>query len=420
MKTLSTKLLIVLSVVLSFISCKKDKDPSLQTKPQPTEHQANFSFVDNFSSSNYELIVTDSNGTYLLDTILPVNKIAAAKFLSNETKFNITTIEFSDNRYYNVKTYYQVNPSQWNINQNFVQVHQPKTVDLAKASHLYFKNVPKLDPLLLSFPLYTGGNEGSYNPNANTVLMDYNKPDPYYSYVSIPSLGLYKFHQTATNHDTVSLAKMDSLVSITYPIGFDVTPYNTRELIGYTKKNDYSTYTRLWDDQYDYWKTYGDFMYPPTGVEQYLLRYTVFDDNLRAHYTQVLSDKMPTTLEFLDDSYVNVINKDPNNFEIAFPKAKPSVYGLYFGSTSTDSLTWTVLLPANKTSLKGTGKLVDLKKSKLLKTFDFSSVVPMAVQLTKADDYNYYDYLNIIFDPNASGAPQKIMKWMDYSTSNGF
>jgi hypothetical protein len=420
MKTLNTKLLIVLSLGLLFLSCKKEKDPSFQIKQQPTEHLVNLSFVDNVASSNYELIITDSNGNSLLDTIMLVNKIATAKFLSNETKFNITTIELSDNRYYNVKTYYQVNPSQWNINQNFIQVHQPKTADVGIGPHIYYKDVPKLDPLLLSFPLYTGGNEGTYNRNANTVSMDYSKPDPYYSYISIPSLGLYKFHQTVTSHDTVSLAKMDSLSSITYPVNFAVSPYNTRELIGYTKKNDYSTYTKLWDDQYDYWKTYGDFMYPSTGVEQYLLRYTIFDDNLSAHYSQVLSDKMPTTLEFLDDSYVKVMKNNPNNFEITFPKAKPSVYGLYFSSTVTDSLNWMVLLPSDKTTLNGTGKLVDLKKSKLLKTFDFSSVVPMAVELTKADDYNYYDYLNIIFDPKASNSPQKIMKWMDFTTSNGF
>ena len=338
MKSLDAKTLFVLFIVFVFMSCRKNDLPA-PPKP-PVEHQVNLSYVDNFESSSYELIVTDSNGKFLLDTILPTNQTTTVKFLYNEPKVNITTIELSEGRYYNVKTYYQVNPVQWNINQRFIRVHEPQVADLPQGPYVYYKDVPKTDPSLLLFPIYMGGNSGFYSNN--TIRMDYNKPDPYYSYVSIPSLGLYKFHQTITNHDTVSLAKMDTLASITYPINFGVSPYNTRELIGYTKKNDYSTYTRLWDDQYDYWKTYGDFMYPKTGVEQYLVRYSVYDENLMEHYSQVLSDKMPTAIEFLDDSYVKVINNDPNDFKIAFPKDQPTAYGLYFNSTITDSLSWQI------------------------------------------------------------------------------
>jgi len=420
MKSLKTKFLLAASVVLLVTACRKKDILSGQSGQPLTEHEFDLSYVDNFESDNYELIVTDSNGKFLLDTILPVNQRITVKLSSNETKFNMTTIELSSGQYYNVRTYYQVNPGQWNINQRFIQVHQPAATSPTQGPYIFYKDVPDVDSTLLPFPFYTGGNSGVYHRYDQTLRMDYNAPDPYHSYVSIPSLGLYQFHKTLTSHDTVSLARMDTLLSITYPKNFDVSPYNTRELIGYTKKDDYSTYTRLWDDQYDYWNTYGDFVYPSKGVEQYLVRYNVLDDNLQSHYSQVLSDKMPASIEFLDDSYVNVVNKDPNNFEIAFPKSAPSVYGLYFASTITDSLSWQVLLPSTKTNLKGTNKLVDLKKSKLLKTFDFSSVQLLGVQLTKADNYSYYDYLNIIFDSKAANSPQKIMSWMDYYTSSGF
>ena len=73
------------------------------------------------------------------------------------------------------------------------------------------------------------------------------------------------------------------------------------------------------------------------------------------------------------------------------------------------------MLPTGKTSLKGTGKLGDLKKSKLLNTFDFSAVKATGIGLTKADSYDFYNYLNIIFDANAKTSPQKILNYMTYS-----
>ena len=85
------------------MSCRKTDLPA--APKQPVEHQVNLSYVDNFESSNYELIVTDSNGKFLLDTILPTNQTATVKFLYNEPKVNITTIELSEDRYYNEKTY---------------------------------------------------------------------------------------------------------------------------------------------------------------------------------------------------------------------------------------------------------------------------------------------------------------------------
>src|SRR5207237_10922173 len=94
-----------------FISCQKE-DTHPSPKPEPVEHELNFKYVDNFQSTQFELIITDSSGAYLLDTILPVQQMVSAKFRSDETRFNVTTIEnrsgSNSNPSYSVKTYYQI------------------------------------------------------------------------------------------------------------------------------------------------------------------------------------------------------------------------------------------------------------------------------------------------------------------------
>lgn len=415
----------LVTTIISVCACKKEPSPQ-PPSPSTTEHQLSLSYAESSGSGSYELLVTDSLGRVLLDSTMAVNQMATVKFLSDQSAFNLTTIELWNQHYFVAKTYYQVNPSQqWNINQKFIKVHQPAAANLPQGPYIYYTNVPKVypspAPLSPYLPVYTGATSVDLNYYYSTLRTYYRKNDPYYSYIAFPSIRSYKFHKTVTNHDTVNLSSIDTgLLSVTYPLNFDATPYNVRELIGYTKKNDYSTYTRLWDEQYDYWKTYGDFMYPPGGVEQYLVRYTVFDKDSRIHYSQALSDKMPATLEFMDDSYISVVKKDINDFEINFPKAQPTVYALGLNSAGSDTLSWQILLPSNKTRLKGSNQIVDLKKSKLLSAFDFSAVKLTGVELTKADNYSYYDYLNIIFDPNAATSPQKVMNWMNYSTSKGF
>jgi len=398
------------------LSCQKDQEQQ-SPPPQPTtEQQVNLSFVDNFGSSNYELIITDSTGKYVLDTVLPVNKMISSKFLSNDTKFNITTIEFTSINLFRVKTYYQVSLKQWYINQYFIEVYKPQTPDLPQGPTVTYINIPAID-FALPIPTFCSGTGAGYNGTKQIITLDYRRPDPYYSYLLIPSRRLYKFHQTITNHDTVSLSKMDTSLSVNYKTPFEMAPYGGwRELVGYKKKDDYLTYTKLWDGAGDANKIYGDIMYPRSGVEQYLVRYFAQDKLGKMHYTVALADTMPTTLEFLDDSYINVIKKSTNNYEVNFPKGNPTMYSI---NLRNDKLDWEILLPPGKTSFNGTDKLIDLQKAQLLKSFDFTTVKPAYVNLIKADNYNYYDYLDILFDPNAKSSIQKIKKYMQFATTDG-
>ena len=100
-------------------SCKKEvtrqPDP---VKNEVAERDFSLAYV-NTASSAIELIVTDSSAQYLLDTIVSTNVMHSLKVYSDQTKFNITTIDgLSPNATRMVQTSYQVLPDHWNINQS--------------------------------------------------------------------------------------------------------------------------------------------------------------------------------------------------------------------------------------------------------------------------------------------------------------
>jgi hypothetical protein len=387
MKTkLLTPWFICFAIVSSIlISCQKE-DTHPSPKPEPVEHELNFKYVDNFQSTEFELIITDSSGAYLLDTILPVQQMVSAKFRSDETRFNVTTIEnrsgSNSNPSYSVKTYYQVALKPWNINHDFVLVPKSTAPDLPQGSFINYINTPPInftDPSPVFFSGFGGG------AGQGTAYMNYRQPDPYYAYILFTSSRLYNFHQTAGNNDTVNCAKMDTALSITYRKNFELSN-SFRELAGYKKKDDYSTYTRLWDGAFDpVGTTYGDFIYPPKGVEQYMAKLIAFDKQGGVHLTRTLADKMPDSLELLDDSYVNITKKDTDRYEFTFPRGPLTTYSCYLQNAR---FGWEIFFPSNKTSYKSTDKLIDLKKSKFLNSFNISSTKLSYITLLKADNYN--------------------------------
>jgi hypothetical protein len=73
-----------------------------------------------------------------------------------------------------------------------------------------------------------------------------------------------------------------------------------------------------------------------------------------------------------------------------------------------------VYLPSDKKTVKGTDKLIDLSKSKMLKAFNFTTLHFDDPGITKADNLDYNNYFNKIFDPAAGTSKDLIKLYMVY------
>src|SRR5439155_23757230 len=128
------------------------------------------------------------------------------------------------------------------------------------------------------------------------IVADSRRADPYYSYLIITSVKLYKFHETTSNHDSIDLTHMDTAVDANYAKGFELSD-SIRTVSGYRNKDDYATFTELWTNFFDPNAKY-DILYPPTGVAQYFVQYFAFDKKGNQHYVQVLGDNVQASLRF--------------------------------------------------------------------------------------------------------------------------
>lgn len=83
-----------------------------------------------------------------------------------------------------------------------------------------------------------------------------------------------------------------------------------------------------------------------------------------------LSDQIPSTIEFLDDSYFNLTKKGDNDFEIQFPRTLPTYYSYQIG-TDSGKLNWNIYLPTDKKRNQLNSNITALKKSKLVQRLTF-------------------------------------------------
>ena len=392
-----------------FLSC--GKDPVMPPSGPPTgtvERQMTLSYTpDDAPTKTVELIISDTSGNFLVDTIVPVKEKVTVRFKSNETKYNITTIEKLPFQRYRVYTYSQVSPKDWALNQKYSYAALATSAPAISNSTINYYNIPAYRPEM-EFQM---GNAytGYYDGQLNILRVSYDVPNPYYSYLLIEPHRLYKFHETVTNNDSVDLSRMDTARAIVYKKDFQVTNSFVR-LEGFRKKDDLSSFIRLYRTPFldiDY-----DLLYPPTGVEQYALKYSATDENEQSYFLYMIGEKVPETLQFLRGSDYKLIKKADNDFEIQFLGALPTSYSY---KVSDDVLTWEIQLPADKTRFQMNEKFVNLKKSRLLNSYNYSLAKPSSMMVMKANDYDFTTYLNTIFDPTAPSSPSKVVKYLTFT-----
>ena len=241
--------IIILLCFLTSISCKKQVDPvpSPPTTNLAPERDMSLSYVYAYNSQ-VEVIITDTAANFLLDTLLSVNDMHFLKVYSEQTKFNITTIDLVDstNRTY-VQTFYQVLPDHWKINQpNDVGFYDPDPHTGEVNGSIYYYNAPA--GMQGNFQI-GDATIGGYNGNNKMYSEGYKSKLPYHSCLLFPGQKLYRLYDATSTVDSVDLSHMDTALTYTYE---KTPPLNiiSRIVTIFEKKDDPTSRVTFWKSSY--------------------------------------------------------------------------------------------------------------------------------------------------------------------------
>lgn len=392
--------------LFTFAACKKEITP--QPEPPATsqgpERDFSLSYVYSMNSQ-VEVIVTDTAANYLLDTLLSSNDMHFLKVYSEQTKFNITTIDKvdSNNRIY-VQSFYQVLPDHWNINQpNTIGFYDPDHTGEVTGSIFYYNT-----PSIVQGKNFQIGDAsgGGYDGYSKVYSEGYKGKLPYHSCLLFPDQKLYLLHNTTSTVDSVDLSRMDTALTYNY---IKTSPVNIiyRDVTIYEKKDDPSSRVRFWHSTFPEPSPYYDIMYPSSGAEQYLVNFVAVDANDHPSFTTQFSDAIQSQVDFLDSSYCHVSIHDSLHFDLSFPKTAPSFYNV---NLKADNFAWDIHLPSSKNTFNGTDKVIDLSKSIRLQGMDYSKLHFGGLLLGNGDNMTYTEYYNFIFASDAAGK-NKLHQW---------
>jgi hypothetical protein len=325
--------LFILSILMSFLACKKsDVTPPNNTPPTGTM-QINLTYPNDDGTQTFELIISQSNGVILLDTVAALNTPVIATLHTNDNLVDLTTVRFiTGTNKYTVSVFKGVNAS--TITTAWLGSYKLQThIGTTTPAKIIYTNVPGgiysgaaslNNTLFTNFP----GNEfTALSLTAGNILqVDYDQSAGNYAYLLLPSAGLYNLHMPASPADTVDLTNMDTALSLTFtrPYPFTVVQAGS-SFIGIpdtTNLNQIIGFSSIFQP---YSRPGVDFEYPKVTVEKYEL-YVAAVDSTGDYGYYYYGSNIPTTLPLAKASDFSIASNQASGFSVSFPGTAPSYY----------------------------------------------------------------------------------------------
>jgi hypothetical protein len=314
------------------------------------------------STPNEEIIITETGGKVLLDTMSPYPNALVATLKTNQTLVDYSLVYYDTvNTKYVIKTCKGVNPSKWLSAdaQSYLVVYPART---SIQANVVYKNVPPVSLASIWLIDYVGNLGDGYSYPPGYILVNYSQASPSdYVYLLLGAVGLYNFHIPQGVNDTVDLSHMDTAVTLNFNLPSTFTVQSTT-LNGIIDTTDLSK--SLWL-----------FLYLP-GVQTWNLEYPrklvqemellVNASNSTNGYATYYSygDTISPTLPLLDQSAYTLSSTQFNNFAEQFTTVHPSyyysqwmggkiIYQLYASPDSTNLNPQALLTSLNSKILQG-------------------------------------------------------------------
>jgi hypothetical protein len=400
---------IICLAIAVFFLCGLSSCHKTGTAPHPTSAPIDSTLSVNLTYSNadtasvgtsYELIISESGGKVLLDTIAVYNVPVIAKMTTTKAAVNVTTVTYSAAYdYYSVNIYTSVQPAKWD--------HIPGNSSAALSypigtpAKIIYTNAPDFDPNSTHFSSLpavtsTGYNILYDNPN-HRVTINYDTRPANQLYILYPPLGLYNYQAVDTTPATISLAQMDTTAKVFFNMPPQYTLGNTF-MTGYLDTTDLTKYQSLYG--YDQHLAIGDLQYPPQNrvpFQKYALNLDVSTATEYVNYQTYGSTPLPAGAFTLPRpaTPIYTLNATANdNFSVSFSQ-RPTDYGTDWAA---GKVYVTIIAPPDSAQIKALPLLTALN-SRLLQG---QTLGTLAIQDFKYENISGVDYLTYFLHQTSS------------------
>ena len=404
----------------AFFACSKSPSPAAPTNPTnpvtPTNPTTPAGVTMNLDLTPYqptaatftfELIIAEPGGQVLLDTVTTTNSPIIAKIQSADSLVNVTTIIRDSTGYLSAFGYRGVNPSTWKYSAPAPDVRIPYPAAAYTAADAYFENVPPPPPTppnyagdIALFDYNTTSTISGYYDSTSTAI--YARYANAYAYLLLPYAGLYKLYKPANDNEIVSLATMDTAVTVqlNLPAQFMMeqggAAFQT-QLTGITDTTDLTQSVQLGPTAYgtgpDTYNTY--FQIPKTPMQKYETQVSGYNvGNLVYYYNY--GSTVPATPVFPDPGSFTVVSNQGDSFAITFTGQHPTYYKTDWANTGNISLS---LWSSPDSNAVNPMTFLNGLKSKLLSGASFSGLKCYDLQLETIAGFNYGSFLNYVSNP---------------------
>lgn len=397
--------LVLLSSTLTFVlfSCgksntgaKPNSGISDSTSPATTVLNLNLTTT----VANEEVIISDTGGVVLLDTMSPYPSPLIATLKTAHHLLDVSLITYDTTRStYSVGIFKAVDPSQWSTLEGtsyYGIPYQPLSLPTALTPIVY-KNMPAVptdDGVICSD--YAGGYIAALTAGPSGILSGaYREYTPNnYTYLLLPQGGLYNFHiPPANGPDTVDLSHMDTATMVNFALPSDYM-ISSEVLTGLTDTTDLSKSVFLYLS--NGLPMPANLEYPHTVVQLMQFNLTAKNSDGTAYYYSC-GETIPSTLSipFPELSSYSITASQPTNFSITFSAVSPAYY---YTQWSNATIGLSLYAPGDSTSLDPQAIMTALK-SKLLQGQSMSGFQLGTLDFTSLTGLTYNALINLEHNP---------------------
>ena len=356
-------------------SCKKDPG-STDRSSETQKLNVAVAYTQNDPGINtFELIISDTDGNVLLDTIGAIKTKIITELTTKTKLVNLTVIAPQNSPlHYVARTFIGVNPEKWDLITHDIYYNSPIYFPPSTPATLHYINAPSGSPLFTNSPAPV---QNTITTGAGTIDVSYARAAGGYTYLVMPSSDLYKLYNPATDAYTVDLAQMSTAIHSNFNI-----PASYQTLLIFSFPFMYPGF---------------DLVYPKTSTvfQKYEFWGIWSDQNSRSLNYYSYNDTVPTTASFFSESDYVIHSNQPDNFNIEFPAIRPSLCRI---DCSTDKIDWRIYSSPN--SAQHPVSLLTSLHSTYLKSEDLTNLKITGFYFEKAAGFDYGDYLGYVFNPD--------------------
>lgn len=363
-------------------------------------------------STPYELIISTTDGSILIDTLLDKSKSASISYKTTNKLVDVTVINNNNFTHkYWATTYKAVNPSQWDTlvfglsSRTFIS--SPYT-----NATMHYYNVPANNLGFVQFSSTSGSYAQGWLLGPTTMDVQYQQHPGVPVYVLFPIISLYKLYYPAKLADTVDLSVMDTTVRRKFSLD-DIYWRNRISLTGFLDTSNYTKAIKVYEQGESDVHIYGvDIQYPLKYVQKYELRVAAtnqISNDINDHYSY--GDTVAYNFNLPDYKNYNLVATQKDNFSVQFVNTLPSYY---MTDWEGDQVYFQVIASKDSTTLNPLNIINHLKTRSHFLSGDYSDLVIKRFLFEAVKNVDYPSYMGYSFNSNLRTG--RIIYWSDQLT----